>query len=176
MHNRDGRRDPPMRDNEMTSRRFYLWLAAAASLASSGSALAAPLEKLACDALKAEHGSLLAAGVKTDMAKGADWGKANLPRERLTEIARLMSVEEDLSFRCGELVTARPALLDKKPGKEGPEDGLPGDTKPNAAAKPTPNPATSINPGIAGTDAEPQPKKKKKKPDQGTASAAKPKP
>jgi hypothetical protein len=78
-------------------------------------AAATPLEPQACTALKTERQGLIADGVKTDMGKGADWAKANLPAERLGKIERLIAVEEQLSFRCDDLVTARPQM--KEPPK-----------------------------------------------------------
>lgn len=74
--------------------------AAAAALLSSGVALAAPLEKDACNALQAEQTSLVAKGLREDMAKGAEWGKASLDSSRLALVARLIEVDEQILFRC----------------------------------------------------------------------------
>lgn len=63
-------------------------------------ASAAALDKEACDALKAEAGQLVQAGVKAGMARGPEWAKANLPAERLAQIARLIEVEQSIAFRC----------------------------------------------------------------------------
>lgn len=90
-------------------------LIAALCLAAPGAG-AAPLTPAECKTLKSEHESLLAAGAKTDMAKGPDWAKKNLTADRLDKIARLITVEEKLSFRCGQLVTAAPRM------KELPQD------------------------------------------------------
>ena len=76
-------------------------IALAAVLTVSGPALAEPLGKEACEGLVAEQQVLIAAGVKDDFAKGADWGKANLKSVRLAEVSRYLDVEEQLSFRCG---------------------------------------------------------------------------
>lgn len=81
-------------------------------------AMAAPLEPEACATLRTEHQSLVAGGAKSDMARGADWAKANLAPDRLAKIERLITVEEQLSFRCGELLTARP-LIKERPKTEG---------------------------------------------------------
>jgi hypothetical protein len=82
----------------------------AAALLAASPAAAAPLEPQACTSLKSEYQTLVSAGAKSDMNKGPQWAKANLQAERLAAIERLMTVEEQLSFRCGELLTARPAL------------------------------------------------------------------
>lgn len=82
----------------------------AAVILAASPATAAPLEPQACSSLKSEHQGLVAAGAKSDMEKGPQWAKANLQTERLKSIERLIAVEEQLSFRCGELLTARPAL------------------------------------------------------------------
>jgi hypothetical protein len=71
---------------------------------------AAPLEPEACSALKTELQGLLSTGAKSDMDRGPDWAKANLAPDKMAKIERLIAVEEQLSFRCGEQVTARPAL------------------------------------------------------------------
>lgn len=75
-------------------------------------AWAAPLEPEECKTLSSEYDSLVEAGAKSDMAKGVEWAKANLAPERLSRIARLITVEEKLSFRCGQIVTATPMMRD----------------------------------------------------------------
>ena len=62
--------------------------------------LAAKLDKPVCDDLKVEQGLLQQKGIPTDLARGPEWGKANLSRDRLKEIERLIHVEEQLAFRC----------------------------------------------------------------------------
>ena len=71
--------------------------------ASAGALNAEPFDKADCKTLGAEHAGLIAAGLKADMEKGADWGKANLGEDRLKLIARLIEVEESLAFRCRSL-------------------------------------------------------------------------
>lgn len=83
---------------------------AVAGLLAAGSAMAAPLPPEACSALKQEYQSLVSAGAKGDMDRGAAWAKANLAPDRLGKIERLISVEEQLSFRCDEQLTARPVI------------------------------------------------------------------
>ncbi len=58
------------------------------------------LDKETCDQLKDELSKLEATGVRADMDRGAEWGKANLAPPRLGQIQRLMSIDEQLMFRC----------------------------------------------------------------------------
>ncbi len=61
---------------------------------------------------------MIGAGIKSDMDRGPEWAKANLAQDRLKQIEHLISVEEQLSFRCGQLVTASPQIKEppKQPG------------------------------------------------------------
>lgn len=72
-------------------------------------AAAAPLPKEECDALKSEQGRLVAAGVRAEMSRGAAWAKTNLAPERMTSIARLIEVDEQILFRCGAAQAAAAA-------------------------------------------------------------------
>lgn len=76
---------------------------------------AAPLDSDACAALRKEYDALVAAGAKADMSRGAEWAKTSLPPERLERIKRLIDAEEQLSFRCGEQLTARPQINEPPP-------------------------------------------------------------
>jgi hypothetical protein len=73
-------------------------------LAALGAALtevrAAPLDAESCGKLKVEQGQLEDAGVEQDMAKGAEWAKANLGLEKLQRVQRFIEIEEQLLFRC----------------------------------------------------------------------------
>jgi hypothetical protein len=89
---------------------------------------AAPLDPQACKDLNAERDAMIGAGIKTDMDRGPDWAKANLPEDRLKKIERLISVEEQLSFRCGQLVTATPQI--KEPPKPPEEKAAAAGAKP----------------------------------------------
>jgi hypothetical protein len=100
------------------------------------SAVAAPLDPQACAALKTEYDGLVSAGVKSDMDRGPDWAKTNnLAPDRLGKIERLMALQEQLSFRCGEQLTARPNL--KEPPKPPQPEKTAKDGKNAAAAAPT---------------------------------------
>ena len=77
-----------------------LRLVTAAFLLTAAPVNAAKLDKPICDDLKVEQGLLQQKGVPADLARGPEWGKANLSRPRLKEIERLIQVEEQLAFRC----------------------------------------------------------------------------
>jgi hypothetical protein len=101
-------------------------LSAALSVVASH-AIAAPLDPEACTTLKTEYDSLVAGGAKSDMDRGPEWAKANLAPDRLGKIERLIAVGEQLSFRCGEQLTARPALKElPKPETAATGDGKAG--------------------------------------------------
>lgn len=51
-----------------------------------------------CDALKSEQDKL--AAVRSDMQRGPEWAKANLPTDRLARIRHLIEIEEQIAFRC----------------------------------------------------------------------------
>ena len=63
--------------------------------------LAEPLAKEECDKLQAEQTALTAAGVREQLGRGAEWGKANLSPAQLKSVERYIVLEEQLSFRCG---------------------------------------------------------------------------
>lgn len=77
-------------------------------------ALAAKLDKTACNELSAELSAMLSAGVKGDRERGPAWAQANLPPDKLNSIKRLFEVEEQLEFRCG---VGRGRAIAKSPGK-----------------------------------------------------------
>lgn len=100
---------------------------------------AAPLDAEACAKLTEERASLVAAGIPADMAQGPDWAKNNLTDERLRRVARFLTVDEQLSFRCG-LAKQRIALPTTVEGGEellGPD----GQAIPPAASQPAPGAA-----------------------------------
>ena len=103
-------------------------------------ARAAPLDAESCAKLMNEHGQLEQAGVEADMAKGPEWGKANLLPEKLDRIRRFIEIEEQLLFRCRQKslvslppeVEAAPGSDDKDRSKDRDQD-----KDKNAAAPPT---------------------------------------
>ena len=117
----------------------------------AGSVSAEPLSKEACESLVGEQQALIAAGVKADFAKGAEWGKANLKPDRLTEVGRYLDVEEQLSFRCG-LAKVRFSL----PADEETATPATATEEPKAAPKAKPAPKSKAKPKTAaGDDAAP---------------------
>lgn len=103
---------------------------------------AAALDPDSCAKLQGELESLEKAGLKDLLAKGAEWGKANLAPGKLQEIKRYIEVDEQLLFRCPgrHLVNLPldpdpppPAADDKKTGKDA---GPKADGKADAAASP----------------------------------------
>jgi hypothetical protein len=80
--------------------RFGLVLGVQALLLGCGVAVAAPLDQDACARFKTELLQLELAGTRNDMAKGPEWAKVNLSADKLSQIKRLMEVEEQLLFRC----------------------------------------------------------------------------
>lgn len=69
--------------------------------AGSPHVVAASLSKEECDKLHAEQAELTAEGVREQFDRGAEWGKANLPPDKLQRVQRFIGNEEQLSFRCG---------------------------------------------------------------------------
>lgn len=121
---------------------------------------AAPLEPEACTALSAERANLLRAGVEADMSRGAAWARQNLADDRLLLIKRLIEVNEQLSFRCGIMVTERPTLIQRAPAPEQAAATPPGivGEKPNKPTKSKPKPASTPVAGVPGSKPKPQPK------------------
>ena len=116
---------------DMKAQRNILALALLAG--SLVAALAAKLDKTACNELSTELAGIVASGVRGDMGRGPDWAQSNLPPERLRSIRRMLEVEQQLEFRCGagrgKAVAGTPA---KPPAKSaGENDGR----MPHAPAK-----------------------------------------
>lgn len=61
-------------------------------------ASAAPLDKDACEQLKTDLAAMSA--VKDHIAKGPEWGKANLSAEQIRNVERYIQMEEQIAFRC----------------------------------------------------------------------------
>ena len=87
-------------------------------------ALAAKLDKTACNELGTELAGMVASGMRDDMGRGPDWARSNLPPERLRSIKRMLEVEEQLEFRCGGRGKALAVTPAKPPAKSaGENDG-----------------------------------------------------
>ena len=158
----------------MTTGRILLFLAAFAALLAG--ARAAPLDAESCAKLLNEHGELEGAGVEADMAKGAEWAKANLGLEKLQRIRRFIEVTEQLVFRCRQKsLVSLPAENDdqKDQDKDDDKDAAPrvppseagdktkgdGKTKTPPAVTKTP-PAATKTPPAASTKKTTEPAKK----------------
>lgn len=113
-------------------------------------ATAAMLEPQLCTDLKVELTLLQGKGVALDMAKGPEWGKANLPRDRLKEIERLIHVEEQLAFRCPQ---------PKKPPAAGEDEDGPAAATQAKATKPGQARAAAKPASSEAEEAKPKPKK-----------------
>jgi hypothetical protein len=70
-------------------------------------ALSKALEPAECKALDVEVATLEAAGIKLDIEKGPEWGKANLAADRIERIRHYFEIREKVLFRCPELIAAR---------------------------------------------------------------------
>jgi hypothetical protein len=78
-------------------------LAIAASTTAIAAAVhGAPLEKEACEQLRAERATIEKAGTRGHLAKGPEWAKANLAKERIDAVRRLIELDEQVAFRCGQ--------------------------------------------------------------------------
>lgn len=92
-----------------------------------------PLDEPACTNLRKEQTKLLADGLQTDMQRGPEWAKANLPQAKLDQIKHLMDVEEQLAFRC-----PRPKPVAPQPAAAGTEEDGGGESAPKPVKKKQP--------------------------------------
>jgi len=137
--------------------RFKILAVSALICCSSAAALAAKLDEVACDGLKAERARLATEALKSDMAKGPEWAKTNLSKDRLREIEQLIGLEEGIAFRCP---------LPKPPPVQA-NAAKPGEAVTDTGNKPVPGGAA----GLAGeTPAAPIVTKPKKPASQAPAS------
>lgn len=67
-------------------------------------ARAAPLDEAVCKDLDAQQKQLELQGIKDDLAKGPEWGKANLTMARLAVVKQYIEITEEVSFHCPSLV------------------------------------------------------------------------
>lgn len=120
---------------------------------------ASRLDKDACEALKTEVAGLVGAGVRDEMAKGPEWARSNLPRERLAGIQRLIEVEEQIAFRCER---PRPPVTVAAPPTEAEEGGAPAAAKSAKGRSAASAEAVTDAAGSGGTPAKPKLKKVRK--------------
>jgi hypothetical protein len=83
-----------------SSQSLLLLIALLGAGAALSQARAAPLDADTCAKLTVEHGTLEKGGVEANMAKGPEWGKANLTPEKIEEVRRFIELEELILFRC----------------------------------------------------------------------------
>lgn len=114
---------------------FVLMLSAA-----SGSVHAAKLDKEACAGLASELAAITATGIKAEMERGPDWGKANMSADRLRDVRRVLELEDELQFRCGARGIYKPAE---------PAPAVPAATTINANAVKPPAAPTAVPPSVA---------------------------
>lgn len=74
-----------------------------------GSALLSPVQAAAsdvetCKSYEVEKAELSESGIQSDIEKGAEWGKTNLSPERLRQVRRFIYLEEQLTFRCPDVI------------------------------------------------------------------------
>lgn len=134
---------------------FPMLLSFVAAFAPPPAAWALPLAPEACERARGEQTELSSKGVAIDVAKGGEWGRANLDRARLAQVARWIELEEQILFRCPRppieakaqpgsddtktkategAVKPKPKAPEKSTRKEAEEN------KPAPAAKPKPKP------------------------------------
>jgi len=90
---------------------FYslLPLAGVAWFLPAGLATAAPLDPQTCIRLREERLNLVMTGTRDSMARGPEWGRANLTPVQLKEIERLIELDEQIGFRCPDVVATSEA-------------------------------------------------------------------
>jgi hypothetical protein len=134
-------------------------LAALAAAALCSPAAAAPLDKEACDKLKAEHATM--GIVKDHIAKGPEWGKSHLSKDQLKDVERYIQMEEQIAFRCverkppPEVARAKVKPKARKAAEQPEETTADGAAKPAGGAKTAkaaavPKPAAKAQPSANG--------------------------
>ena len=77
--------------------------------AGAGFATAPKLDDDTCTQLRAEQTKFQQSGLLDDLAKGAEWAKANLSPDRLREIEHYMTLDEQVKFGCRDAKLSRDA-------------------------------------------------------------------
>lgn len=144
--------------------------AAASLLVSNPAVRAAPLDEQTCAQLKDEQAQLVKAGTKADLDRGADWAKTNLTPDRLRQIERYITVEEQILFRCPQPKPPRQTASDGASEKNGRAKHKRGaENEAAEASRGAPKSASPAPAKASGAKNEP-------KPSPTTAKAAAPKP
>ncbi len=141
-----------------------------------GDVRAEPLDMATCGQLKGEQARMEHEGVRSSMAKGPEWAKANLAADKLAQIRRLIDLDEQLLFRCSSrnLVELPPdADADPAPAKTD-EEGKEAAPATKADAPPAKKPAAkAARPETAKVPAAPKTKEAAKTPPATTKAAPK---
>lgn len=120
------------------------------------------LDEPACNALKTEQQRMAADGLKTDMLRGPEWAKANLPAARFEQIKHLIDVEEQIAFRCP--LPPPPKVQQADPAAATPADGAtPVQKKKKAKKKQPAEDANSVLDAILTGEKPKEPLSEKKK-------------
>ncbi|MCH9807485.1 MAG: hypothetical protein K0U74_07125 [Alphaproteobacteria bacterium] len=76
-------------------------------LVGAGSPAAAErVDSAACKGFELEKAALEKAGIAEDVAKGPEWAKTNLAPDRLRKVGRFIHLDEQLKFRCPDVIAA----------------------------------------------------------------------
>ena len=134
-------------------------LLAPALVASTAVTVARPLDEAACNILRTEQARLEQTGTRTAMGKGPDWARSHASVALLNDIARLIEVDESLSFRCPR---PKPVIeaSDDADEADGPAEAKAKDGKSAATTPPAPKPKPKPKPKPAAKKAAPKPKPK----------------
>jgi hypothetical protein len=91
--------------------RIVVTLLAGASVAVATAMAGQPKhDKETCSQFHTEQTKFIQSGILADLARGAEWGKANLSAERLREIELYITLDEQIKFACRE-ATLTPQML-----------------------------------------------------------------
>ena len=122
-------------------------------------ATAVQLDVTACDQLKSELGALEKAGARVNFEKGAAWAKANLSKDQLGQIEKLIDTEAQFLFRCPQpkrtIDAATAAVMENGTGSDPDPDAVKSDAGETPSAKPTAGPRAKTKPApVAATKVE----------------------
>lgn len=153
-------------------RLFYSAILVAAALAigpDPSLATQAKLDPETCNSLRLEQIKFRQSGVLDDMSKGAAWAKANLPPDRLREIAHYLELDEQVRFGCRDAKVTAEA---KRASEAAARIEINSDADPTApVAKDPPKPATAAK-DVPKKSAKKKSEKKSAKTSKGKESKA----
>lgn len=95
-------------------------LAVGATALAGASASSKPLYREECAKLKIERIKLLTKDMQAALARGPDWVKDHLNKDKIEHVRHFLQVEENLAFRCrgGGIAKVKPPAMplpDRKP-------------------------------------------------------------